>query len=76
MKTRNIFYSAALAVVGLAMTSCDHFLDTMPDNRTTIDNEEKVKGILVGAYPTHEYASRSVEMCEVMIIEQFSFLEI
>lgn len=56
MKTRNIIYSALLAVAGLAMTSCDHFLDTMPDNRTTIDNEEKVKGILVGAYPTHEYA--------------------
>ena len=38
------------------LTSCDEFLDEMPDNRTTIDNEKKVKDILTGAYPDHEYA--------------------
>jgi len=55
MKTRKI-YIVLLALAGLAMTSCDEYLDTMPDNRTTIDNESKVKSILLGAYPEHEYA--------------------
>lgn len=42
----------ALASVGLiGMTGCNKFLDTMPDNRTQIDNLEKVNALLVSAYP-------------------------
>ena len=37
------------------LSSCDEFLDEMPDNRTTIDKEKKVKDILTSAYPDHEY---------------------
>lgn len=34
------------------MTSCNDFLDTDPDDRTTLDTPEKVRQILVAAYPT------------------------
>lgn len=38
------------------MTSCDDYLDTMPDNRATLDSEEKLKSILVSAYPDKQFA--------------------
>ena len=37
----------AVAVGGMMLTSCDDFLDQMPDNRTTISSEEKVKSLLM-----------------------------
>lgn len=40
----------------MSLTSCDDFLDTMPDNRTTIDSETKIKTILTSAYPDVTYA--------------------
>ncbi|MBO5601486.1 MAG: RagB/SusD family nutrient uptake outer membrane protein [Prevotella sp.] len=40
----------------LTLTSCDDYLDKMPDNRTEIDNEEKIGDVLVSAYPTTHYA--------------------
>lgn len=68
MKTRNILYSALLLLLsGLTFTSCDDYLDVMPDNRTVIDNEEKVKKLLTSAYAenTHvlftEYMSDNVD---------------
>ena len=48
--------ASLLLIAPCFLTSCDEFLDEMPDNRTTIDNEKKVKDILTGAYPDHEYA--------------------
>lgn len=41
---------------GLALTSCDDYLDENPDNRTDIDTEDKVISLLVSAYPTSSYA--------------------
>ena len=35
---------------GMALTSCDDFLDKMPDNRTEINSAEKVTKLLVSAY--------------------------
>ncbi|WP_029905167.1 RagB/SusD family nutrient uptake outer membrane protein [Prevotella sp. 10(H)] len=32
-------------------SSCDEYLDVMPDNRTTIDTPDKVAKLLVSAYP-------------------------
>ena len=49
MKNR-ILYIALSATV--AFSSCDDFLDKMPDNRAEIDSESKVTSILVSAYPT------------------------
>lgn len=45
-----------MAVLGTgAMASCNDYLDTLPDNRTSIDTEDKVKQILVSAYPANDY---------------------
>ncbi|MBO6032880.1 MAG: RagB/SusD family nutrient uptake outer membrane protein [Prevotella sp.] len=51
MKKINLFYTIAFGA--FALTSCDDYLDKMPDNRATIDTEEKVTKILVSAYATH-----------------------
>lgn len=53
MKKRNKLYFA-LTLSALALTGCDDFLDTMPDNRAEIDSEQKVQSILVSAYIDHE----------------------
>ena len=34
-----------------ALASCNDFLDTIPDDRTEIDSEQKITNILVSAYP-------------------------
>lgn len=46
-----ILYITALCSVFI-WTSCDGFLDTMPDNRAEIDTESKVTSLLVSAYPS------------------------
>lgn len=51
MKKVNLFYIFAIGAVTL--TSCDDYLDKMPDNRATIDTEDKVSKLLVSAYATH-----------------------
>ena len=38
------------------MSSCSDFLDTEPDQRVDIDNEDKVVKLLVSAYPAANYA--------------------
>ena len=45
-------YSAAIGLA-LGLTSCEDFLDTMPDNRAELNSDEKITAILVSAYPTH-----------------------
>lgn len=53
MKT---FYKIALAASSLLMTAaCDKFLDKMPDNRTEIDNQQKIQALLTSAYPQTDY---------------------
>lgn len=39
-----------------SLTACNDFLDTMPDNRTTLDSEWKIERLLVSAYPYKEFA--------------------
>ena len=51
MKKLNLFYILLLGV--LVLTSCDDYLDKLPDNRATIDTEDKVTKLLVSAYATH-----------------------
>lgn len=42
--------------VGLAFlwmnTSCDSYLDKLPDNRANLDSEDNITDLLVSAYPT------------------------
>ena len=41
--------------LAFALTSCNEWLDVMPDNRAEIDTEEKVEKLLVSAYPENAY---------------------
>lgn len=36
----------------MALSGCDDYLDTMPDNRTTLDTEEKIQKMLTSSYNT------------------------
>ncbi|MDO4163958.1 MAG: RagB/SusD family nutrient uptake outer membrane protein [Bacteroides sp.] len=54
MKRNKIYTTFACAAL-LTLGACDDYLDTMPDNRATIDTEEKVTALLVSAYPDHDY---------------------
>lgn len=49
------YIGLASVVLGLGLTSCDSFLDTLPDNRTEANTEEKIQKLLVSAYPTHDH---------------------
>ncbi len=49
---RNMINKVTLLAAGVALlSSCESFLDEMPDNRTTIDSVEKIGMLLVSAYP-------------------------
>lgn len=47
---KNIYINI-LTYMALVMSSCSDFLSTLPDNRTEINNAEKVTNLLVSAYP-------------------------
>lgn len=52
MKSKKILYNAVVAVASvLTFSSCNDFLDTMPDNRTTMDSGDKIADLLTNAYP-------------------------
>ncbi|MCQ2185355.1 MAG: RagB/SusD family nutrient uptake outer membrane protein [Bacteroidales bacterium] len=53
MKKFNFIYFIAAAVLTLA--SCDKFLDVMPDNRTELNSQEKIRALLTSAYPETDY---------------------
>ncbi|MDE7154433.1 MAG: RagB/SusD family nutrient uptake outer membrane protein [Muribaculaceae bacterium] len=53
---RYIKYALVAALPIAALTSCNDYLDTMPDNRATLDSENKIKSILVSAYIDSECA--------------------
>lgn len=51
MNTKKIYTGLAIIGAALVMTSCgDSFLDTMPDNRAEVDEQEKVQYLLTSAY--------------------------
>ena len=54
MKNKNIIFLAIASV--FLMTSCNKWLDVMPDNRAEVDSEEKVIKLLASAYPTNTFA--------------------
>ena len=64
------FITYSIAVLSLlgGLTSCDKFLDTLPDNRTELNSIEKIQKLLVSAYASRtyvrffEYASDNCEL--------------
>ena len=51
MKTTYHYVCACLVAMAALASSCNDFLDTTPDSRIQVDNEEKVKALLTTAYP-------------------------
>lgn len=52
MKIKNIIYKSTLMFASIAiLASCSEGLDTLPDNRTSLDTPQKIAGLLVTAYP-------------------------
>ena len=43
----------ATIALGLGLTSCNEFLDKLPDDRAEVNSVEKVNKFLVSAYPSH-----------------------
>lgn len=54
MKRKNILYLLAIASA-FCCTSCNDYLDEMPDNRAELDSESKIANLLVSAYPVNDY---------------------
>lgn len=48
-------YKSLLAalVLGAGFTSCNDFLDTLPDRRTDVNSPEQIRTLLVSAYPEY-----------------------
>lgn len=55
-----------LSAIALLSGGCNKFLDTVPDNRTEIDNIEKVRRLLANAYPRTAYAAILEARCDGM----------
>lgn len=49
---KNIYVSLAIVAGALCFSSCNDFLDKLPDDRASLDTFDKVKSILVDAYNT------------------------
>lgn len=43
---------ASLAIAALALTSCNDFLDKLPDDRAELTDETKITSLNIAAYPT------------------------
>lgn len=55
MKKINKKYITIALICGVSLSSCNKFLDEMPDNRAKLDNETKIDKLLVSAYPEVAY---------------------
>lgn len=47
----------SLAFAPSLLTSCDDYLDKLPDNRIEATTEDNIKGLIVSAYPDTHYAA-------------------
>ncbi|MDO4880891.1 MAG: RagB/SusD family nutrient uptake outer membrane protein [Capnocytophaga sp.] len=60
---KSTIYKRLTAIwLSVFLTSCNSFLDELPDARTEIDTPEKIQELLVGAYPDALY----IDICETM----------
>lgn len=59
---KNILKISIFTFFLITFTSCEKYLDTIPDNRTEINTPEKISELLVSAYPDANYQA----FCEIM----------
>ena len=71
MKTRNkIILLLALALTCM-ITSCESYLDTMPDQRTELNSVRKVKDLLMSAFlQLHPYKWKNLCRTTVWTMEK------
>lgn len=50
--SKKITIHTGVAIVLLSFMSCNNFLDTLPDNRTSLQTADQISKLLVSAYPT------------------------
>lgn len=55
MKKKNIIIPL-LFIASLLASSCNDFLDKMPDNRAELTTEQKITRLLVSAYPSASFS--------------------
>jgi hypothetical protein len=66
---------------GATLASCDDYLDKTPDNRATVDTEEKVAALLTSAYPENTFAyvcemsSDNIDYQDEATLSTYSYLE-
>lgn len=53
---KKYFIIIPVSLVLMCFTSCDKFLDEVPDNRTELDTDEKITKLLVSGYASHIFA--------------------
>jgi len=53
---KKILYIICVVCTASVFSGCSDFLDKLPDNRTELNTSEKVKSLLVSAYPTNSNA--------------------
>ena len=52
---KNLIYIISTMVAAFGLSSCNDFLDTLPDQRTQLDSEEKISKLLVTGYSDANY---------------------
>lgn len=57
IRTMKISEKYIIFIISILLFSCNDFLNKSPDNRTTLENKESIKELLVSAYPLREYYS-------------------
>lgn len=55
-KTYSKYIAFTLLAASLGLSSCDKFLDELPDNRMELESSEDITDLLVSAYPTRHPA--------------------
>lgn len=55
-KTYNKYIAFTLLAASLGLSSCDKFLDELPDNRMELETAQDITDLLVSAYPTRHPA--------------------
>ena len=52
---KNLLLYCVLILTGVVLSSCDKFLDVLPDNRAEIDSIAKIQSLLTSAYLNSDY---------------------
>lgn len=73
MRKKYLITIPALAAM-LTCTSCNDWLDVMPDNRAEIDSSEKVYKLLVSAYPEISHTVQNCIQTIRMISERLTLI--